>query len=181
MRSHAIVTAVGADRLGIVDDISKEILNVSCNIEESRMALLGGDFAALLLVSGEMDAIERLIREAPAFGTKLGLAVQARTTSAPSEAVDALPYLLESASFDSPGIVHSIAAVLRRAGVNIAAMETDTAPAPWTGAPMFTMRARIAVPRTVSIATLRRDLMALEGEFNLDLTLSSAATVAAER
>jgi glycine cleavage system transcriptional repressor len=181
MRKYAIVTAVGSDRVGIVDDIAREILDQSCNIEESRMALLGGDFAALLLVSGEADAVESLIREAPSFGTKLALAVQARATSAPLETVDALPYLLESASFDTPGIVHSITAVLRRAGINISSMETDTAPAPWTGAPMFTVRARIAVPRSVSIAELRSDLRALEGEFNLDLTLSSAATAAIER
>ncbi len=181
MRSHAIVTAVGADRVGIVDDISREILALSCNIEESRMALLGGDFAALLLVSGETEAVERLFHEAPAFAVKLGLTVQARATAAPQEAADALPYLLESASYDTPGIVHSIATVLRRAGINIASLETDTAPAPWTGAPMFTLRARIAVPRSVSVPALRRDLLALEGEFNLDLKLTSASTATIER
>ena len=181
MKGYAIVTAVGKDRVGIVDDISREVLDLECNIEESRMALLGGDFAALLLVSGEADAVDRLIHEAPAFAAKLVLAVQARTTSAPTETVDALPYLLESASFDTPGIVHSITAVLRRTGVNIASMETDTSPAPWTGAPMFTLRARIAVPRSVSVGVLRRDLEALESELNLDLTLNSAATASVER
>lgn len=181
MRGHAIVTAVGADRVGIVDDIAREILGLACNIEESRMALLGGDFAALLLVSGEAEAIARLIQDAPGFGTKLGLVTQARSTAAPSAAVDALPYLLESASYDTPGIVHSITAVLRRAGINIASMETETDPAPWTGAPMFTLRARIAVPRSVSVAALRRELSALESEFNLDLTLTSAVTSSIER
>jgi len=42
MQSHVILTAIGTDRLGIVDDLSQDILRRSCNIEESRMATFRG-------------------------------------------------------------------------------------------------------------------------------------------
>ncbi|HCM27469.1 MAG: hypothetical protein A2Z99_20790 [Treponema sp. GWB1_62_6] len=175
MKAHALVTAIGSDRVGIVEDMAAEILEFGCNIEESRMALLGGDFAVLLLVSGESAPIDKLIEALDAVGSRLGLVATARRTRAPETSGDALPYLLESASLDTPGIVRSVAAVLRRSGVNIADLETDTAPAPWTGAPMFTMRARLLVPRGVSVSALRKELETVELEHNLDLTLKSAA------
>ena len=180
MRTHALVTAIGADRIGIVEELASEILSSNCNIEESRMALLGGEFAALLLVSGEAAAIDGLVGALPSIGERLRLVATVRRTTSPEVTSDALPYLLESASLDTPGIVRAVAAVLRRSGVNIADLETDTSPAPWTGAPMFTMRARLLVPRNVSVAALRKELEAVETEHNLDLSLKSAAMGAQE-
>jgi len=174
MLSHALLTAVGPDRIGIVDDISAAILARECNIEESRMALLGGDFAALILFSGSPAAVERLIADAEAIGGALGLAASAKRTETPAQMADALPYVLESSSLDTHGIVHAIAATLRRYGINIADLETETVPAPWTGAPLFNMRARLSVPRSVSIVEIRRELAGLEGEHNLDLRLYPA-------
>lgn len=175
MKRHILLTAVGPDRVGIVDDLSKAVLDRGCNIEESRMALLGGDFAALLLASGTESAVGALMAGCADLGAALKLSVTARLTAAPVPSEGAVPYILETASVDAPGIVQSVASVLRKAGVNIADLETDTAPAPWTGAPMFTMKARLSVPSSVPVHTLREALAALEAEHNLDLSLVSAA------
>lgn len=174
MKAHALLTAVGADRIGIVDDVSAAVLERRCNIEESRMALLGGEFAALVLVSGEDEAIARLISDAEEIGKSVGLTASARRTESPAQKGDALPYVLESSSLDTNGIVHSVAAVLRRYGINIADLESETVPAPWTGAPLFNMRARLSLPRGVSVSAVRRELEALESEHNLDLRLYPA-------
>ena len=42
---HVAVTAVGADRPGIVAAVSRALYDVGGNIEDSRMAILGGHFA----------------------------------------------------------------------------------------------------------------------------------------
>ena len=52
MKNHALLTAFGADRVGIVDDLTSLILEARCNVEESRMSVLGGEFAVILLFSG---------------------------------------------------------------------------------------------------------------------------------
>ena len=49
-RAYAVLTAIGPDRVGIVDDVSGAVSEGSCNIEESKMAVLGGEFAVIMLV-----------------------------------------------------------------------------------------------------------------------------------
>jgi glycine cleavage system transcriptional repressor len=172
MKSYAILTAVGADRVGIVDDLTSVILGRRCNIEESRMAVLGGEFAIVLLFSGEEAGVRTLLEELPARGAELGLGISAKETVPPKADPQSRPYLLESVSLDTPGIVHSVTSLLRKHGVNIEDLETDTTPAPWTGAPLFSMRARLSVPGGTPIARLREELEDLEAETNLDLKLS---------
>jgi glycine cleavage system transcriptional repressor len=180
MKSHAILTAVGPDRVGIVDDLTILVLERRCNVEESRMAVLGGEFAVILLFSGDREDVEGLIRDMPGRGKSLGLQVALKETQPPATSPDSRPYLLESVSLDTPGIVHSITSLLRRHGVNIGDLETDTVPAPWTGAPMFVMKARLTLPAAVPIAGLREELEALETEQNLDIKLTAISATQVE-
>jgi glycine cleavage system transcriptional repressor len=180
MKSHAILTASGADRVGIVDDLAALILERRCNVEESRMAVLGGEFAVILLLSGKQEDVQELIRELSGQEKSLGLRITLRETAAPRPTPDTRPYLLESVSLDTPGIVHSITSLLRRHGVSIDDLETDTTPAPWTGAPMFVMRARVTLPADVAVATLRDELELLESEQNLDIKFSPISPLQAE-
>jgi glycine cleavage system transcriptional repressor len=172
MRGFAIVTAIGSDRVGIVDDLTTAILEKQCNIEESRMAVLGGEFAVMLLLSGSPEDIEALIEASQAIAKDLDLHISMKPTVAPQTKPQMRPYMIESVSLDTPGIVHAITALLRRYGINIENLETDTTAAPWTGAPMFVMRARISVPQDVSLATLREEIETLETEQNLDIKLT---------
>lgn len=176
MRSYILITAIGQDRVGIVDDIAAILLSRKCNIEESRMALLGGDFAALVLASGDPSAVASVIASVSEMERSLQLTISAKETSAPTASLGCLPYFLESSSLDSEGIVHAVTAVLRRYSVNIADLETETVPAPWTGAPLFNLKARLSIPREASISHLRTDLEALETELNLDIRLYPAVT-----
>jgi len=74
-------------------------------------------------------------------------------------------------SLDTPGIVHTVTAALRKHGVNIESLETDTAAAPWTGAPMFRMRAHVVIGPDVEIGKLKDDLAHLEAGQDLDVIL----------
>ncbi len=60
MDHHAVLTAIGADRPGLVDEVSAYVLERGGNLEDSRMVNLHGQFAMMLLVSGDEDAIDRL-------------------------------------------------------------------------------------------------------------------------
>jgi glycine cleavage system transcriptional repressor len=171
MRRFAILTAIGSDRVGIVDDLTTAILEKQCNIEESRMAVLGGEFAVMLLLSGSQEDIEALIEASEPIAAKLDLHISMKPTVEPKTRPQMRPYMIESVSLDTPGIVHAITALLRRHGINIENMETDTTAAPWTGAPMFVMRGRISIPPEVSLATLREEIETLETDQNLDIKL----------
>jgi glycine cleavage system regulatory protein len=94
---------------------------------------------------------------------------RATSTARGQRAEEGRPYLLETVSWDSPGIVHTVTAVLCRNGVNRESLETDTAPAPWTGAPMFRMRAHVVVGPRVEVVKLKDDLAHLEAGQDLDV------------
>lgn len=137
------------------------------------MALLGGEFVSILLVSGESNRLAPLLDELPRIGSGLGLHVELRSTDSPLPDSDSRPYSLESISLDTPGILHSVTGLLRKFGVNIQDLGTETTAAPWTGAPMFVMKARLAVPKTVSVKRLRNELDELSLEHDLDIKLTA--------
>ena len=166
-----MLTAVGPDRVGIVDDLSGAISAAGCNIEESKMSVLGGEFAVIMLVSGPAVSVGGLSKSLPGLGRKLTLHVECRATHEPRAGEKGRPYLLEAVSLDTPGIVHSVTALLRNHGINIEDLETDTGCAPWTGAPMFRMKAHLMVGTAVSIPRLKEDLFRLQQENDLDIAL----------
>lgn len=170
-KAFAVLTAIGADRVGIVDDLAAAVSSGGCNIEESKMAVLGGEFAVIMLVSASPASLEAVVRALPDLGSSLGLRIESKPTREPRAGDQGRPYLLEAVSLDTPGIVHSVTAILRGYGINIEELSTDTAAAPWTGAPMFRLKARLIVGPTVSIARLKEDLDLLQQEHDLDIAL----------
>jgi glycine cleavage system transcriptional repressor len=172
MESYAIITAYGNDRVGLADDISMKVLSYDCNIEESKMAVLGGAFAVVVLISGGEEYVDALVQDAGRFGSELGLTVSAARTVGHREDPSGRPYRIETTSLDTPGIVHAITGLLRESGINIEDMETETARAPFTGAPMFHMRIRAVVPQSVRIQALKERLDDIALERDLDVSLS---------
>lgn len=171
MTAVAVLTATGTDRVGIVDDLSAALLQYGSNIEESRMALLGGEFALIALVSGTSESLGKLLDGLENLQAEVGLSITGKLTTPAAQDNIGRPYVLESVSLDTPGIVHSVTGLLRRNGINIDDLETETSGAPFTGAPMFRMRATVILPPEVRVVAFREDLDRLAVEQDLDLTL----------
>jgi glycine cleavage system transcriptional repressor len=176
MDQYAVITAVGSDRPGLVDVISKFILDAGCNLEDSRMAVLGGEFAMLILVSGDADAVGRLIDGAEAAGGDSGLAIQARRTRAPGReaAAGVIPYQVSAYSMDHPGIVQQVSHFLAERGINVRVMDTHVAPAPVSGQPLFSLVAIIDVPASENVRALRRGLEEIGDVENTDIEVKPA-------
>ena len=58
--TRAVVAAIGEDRPGLVNDLAKLALDLKLSIEDSRMTVLGGEFAVLMSVAGGGLALARL-------------------------------------------------------------------------------------------------------------------------
>ena len=71
MNDFLVLTAIGEDRPGIVDDLTRVLLNAELNIEDSRMSLLGGEFAIILLLNGTPDALKQIQQEKSQLETVL--------------------------------------------------------------------------------------------------------------
>ncbi|MGB7158438.1 MAG: ACT domain-containing protein [Tepidisphaeraceae bacterium] len=174
---HAILTAIGTDRPGLVDEVSQFIFERGGNIEDSRMVNLRGQFAMVVLIGGSEEAIRKVEAklDALAQNSRIRAEIQpAADAAAPLAARDAIPYRLTATAIDQQGLVHRIAHVLRELGVNIESLDTRLAAAPYTGAPVFEMELVVAVPRSAPLSKLRDQLGKLCDELNIDWQLEPA-------
>lgn len=174
MSEQMVITALGADRPGIVDQLSKMLYSQQLNIEDSRMSSLGGSFAILLLVSGSKKAIDEFASKTAQIETDLQMRLLIRTSEAALSTEKLLPYRVEVVAMDHPGIVHNLASFFSSRQINIVDLETDCYPAPHTGTAMFSLLMTIGVPATVSIKKLRAEFLDTCDELNIDASLTSA-------
>jgi glycine cleavage system transcriptional repressor len=174
MTHHAIFTAIGSDRPGLVDEVSQFIFERGGNIEDSRMVNLRGQFAMMVLVGGEDAALDKIRAELGYFSHASHLHAELKPIEAPkTPGGAAMPYRLTATAMDQAGLVHRIAHALRTLDVNIESMDTQLSAAPITGAPMFEMELLMSVPRTTPIAKLREQMTKLCDELNIDWQLAA--------
>jgi glycine cleavage system transcriptional repressor len=171
---YLAITASGEDRIGLVDKFTARINDSGCNIEDSRMAVLGGQFAIIMLLSGPWNALSKLESQLADLGEQLGLAVVHKRTRAREQGKSLIPYHVEVVSMDHPGIVHKLASFFAARAINIEEMDTDTYPAPHTGTPMFKVNMTIGIPGETHIPTLRGDFLDYCDDLNLDALFEPA-------
>src|SRR3954462_12602355 len=169
---HVILTAIGADRPGLVDEVSEFIFARGGNIEDSRMVNLRGQVAMMVLIGSPEPTLARVKSEMWQLQQQSGLQIELRPASeARAGSAQAAPYRLRGGAIDQPGLVHRLSHLLRAANVNIESLETQLKPAPVTGTPMFEMEIVISIPRSTSIAQLKEQIGATCGELNIDFEL----------
>lgn len=174
MNEYLVLSALGADRPGIVDQLARAAAQNACNIDDSRMAVMGGEFAVLMLVSGAPAAVAALEKDAPALGEKLGLMVMTRRTRQRAPQPSARPYRIEVSALDQPGLVHELANFFASRHINIEALDTDTYAAPHTGSQMFGLHMTVNIPSSVQVAPLREEFLAHCDARNLDASFEAA-------
>lgn len=168
--NYLVITASGEDRVGLVDRLSGRIADSGCNIEESRMAVLGGQFALIMLVAGPWNALSKLEGQLEPLGEQLGLTIVHKRTQKRERTKAAVPYSVEVVAMDHPGIVRNLATFFSRNGINIEELQTNTYPAPHTGTPMFSVIMTVGIQADIHISTLRGDFLDYCDDLNLDAT-----------
>ncbi len=176
-KQYFILSLLASDRPGIVDEVSSFLFERECNIEDSRMAVLGGEFAAVLLASGAASSAEKVEADLGQLEAAGRLQVQFKRTGAPGERAlkEALAYRIRATALDHPGIVFKLSRRLHEKGINIRSAETETLSAPFGGSPLFHLEMVVEVPPTLPVSQLRAFLTELADEENMDLELHSAA------
>jgi glycine cleavage system transcriptional repressor len=130
MTQYLLITAVGRDRPGLVAGITEALLVGGCNVEDSSMTRLGGDFAMILLVRHAEASPEPIRQRLEKAGEALNLSITMR----PLSEEDVRDTEDEGASFhlsvygaDKAGIVHAIARSLADLGASITDLRTTVA------------------------------------------------------
>ncbi|MDJ0785623.1 MAG: ACT domain-containing protein [Myxococcota bacterium] len=178
MKRWYLLTAIGRDRPGLVADLAKLVLECDANLEDSRMTILGSDFAVMLLCSSDQSSVG----DALAVGAKRlerdhGLTILLRhLEEGPRSAIPAPGsrlYRVEAAGEDRAGIVASICGVLAEGGVNIADLSTRSRPGPG-GSPHYELRITAEVPDGTSPRELREALEREADRLVIDVSLMPA-------
>lgn len=170
MKTFMILFTVGKDRPGIVDDVSTLLFERGANIEDSRMAVLGGCFSIMTLFSCGSDALDAIKSD---LGTLKALDLETFLYEAQDPAASlpqvSLPLKLEVIAMDHPGIVQKVVRVLHDHQVNIQTLNTRVIRAPLSGAPLFDLLLEAEVPPEQPIMGLKTELLNLAEDLNLDI------------
>lgn len=168
---HVILTAIGQDRPGLVEEVTAVIAADGGSIEDSRMVNLRGQFAMMVLIRMEAAALEALKDRLPLLQRQSQLHAELHKVAPPQEAVERVAYRLRASALDRQGLVHGIAHLLSSGGVNIENLQTHLKPAPVSGAPTFEMELLVSVPAAASLVNLRQELARVCEEANIDWEL----------
>ncbi|HSO78991.1 MAG: glycine cleavage system protein R [Chromatiaceae bacterium] len=170
-KTYLVISALGEDQPGIVNRLSKVLLDQGCNIEDSRMTVLGGEFAVMLLVEGKWNTLAKLEIVLPELERQLGMTIIFKRTSERATGKNLLPYGVDVVAMDHPGIVNNLAEFFAERNINIEDMSTSSYAAAHTGTSMFSVRMTVGVPADIHIAGLREEFMDYCDDLNLDAVL----------
>jgi glycine cleavage system transcriptional repressor len=171
--TSVVVSAVGADRPGIVAAVSRALYECGANIEDASMSILRGHFTMTLVVAG--DAGAAAVEAALAGAARdLGLLLGVREIGDDVETAPAVaPYVVSVYGADRAGIVARVTGLLADRGVNVTDLTTRLQGG--SGAETYVMLIEVDVPETADEAALGRDLAAVAADLGVTATLHAAA------
>lgn len=172
MDTHLVISAIGHNRPGLIDELSRVFLDCGCNIGDSRMAVLGSELAMMMALSGHWNAIAKLENMLPKLEESLDIRVISKRSDPRVGTENLIPYGIEVVSIDHPGIVYEVANFFSRRGINVEDLYTSCYPAPHTGASMFALHMTIGIPADAAIASVRGDFMDFCDDLNLDAMMA---------
>jgi len=169
------VTAIGADRPGIVAAVTAALVEHGCNLEDTSMSILRGHFAMVLIVDAP-DHVTAGALEADlgAATASLELVVAVRDVEGVADA-DGSGRAGEESSWtvvvygaDHPGIVFGITRLLADRGVNIVDLTTRV-----TGSdrPIYAMVMEVSMPSGLDAGALQGDLERVAADLGVECTL----------
>ncbi|KAJ3340324.1 hypothetical protein HDU93_007165 [Gonapodya sp. JEL0774] len=179
---YVVLSMVGKDKVGIVKDFSHYLTSLGANVEESRMSLLGGDFAIIVLVSLRgMPADQGLAKFKAGLAEKFpDFLIHARLTEGGEELPveqssqggeeELVAFEIQVDGPDSPGIVAAVTTVLAARNITVTNLETETTAAAFAGYPLFRMDLECRM--TLSQATeVERELETVEERFGVAVSV----------
>ncbi|MDO8863900.1 ACT domain-containing protein [Haliea sp. E1-2-M8] len=170
MKTSFIVTFIGDDRPGLVQELSSAIERCGGNWHESRLSQLGGKFAGLVLVSLPEDADEALQQALKSLDSS-GISVRVTPASAIPVCGEGRRVTLAVLGPDRPGIVREISRALAAEQVNVIEMESGVSSAPMSGEPLFRADILAEIPQSASMDALEDALEAIAEEMTLEIDL----------
>lgn len=176
MTHRWIVTALGKDRPGIVAGVTKILYKLGCNLEDSAMTRLEGEFAIMLIFSATAKLTEPILRKAFApLERQLKLVVHLKALSKPEAGAPrkaGRAFLISAYGADRLGIVFRVAEALAQRGINITDVHTHRSTG--AGPSLYLMLLEVEVPSRITSQTLEQHLKQLGKTLGIEVSLRSS-------
>ncbi len=168
-----VITFIGDDRTGIVEQLAAAISHHGGNWLESRVSQLEGKFAGIISIEldGSVAELELALKQLPA-GTWSAHVTPA--DGAPSAQGSNIALALVGP--DRPGIVREISSALAQASISVVSMDTALDNAAFTGEPLFRATLKAYAPTTIPREQWADRLFAIGDAMGLDIDLDDPAS-----
>lgn len=124
MSDWFMLTVIGQDQKGIVADVTETLFELKCDLGETSMIRLGGNFTMMCMVhfSGEQAALEAALM---ARSKELGLKIHIDSIDAHLHDHQIPNIRVTMHGADRPGMVASVTKQLKQLDFNILELESD--------------------------------------------------------
>jgi len=166
MKNILVVSVIGQDKPGLVEQLAAVISQQQGNWLESSFSRLAGQFAGIVkvAVNGDGTLLLAALQALPSLDVRGVLdAEQAEVANAASQSV-----ALSLVGHDRIGIVKDVSSILAHFGVNVEKLETWLDSAPMSGEMMFHAQALLSAPISVDLGHVRRDLEAIADDLMVE-------------
>lgn len=170
MREVAI-TAVGADRPGIVASITEALLALGGNLADCRAALLRGSFAVVVAAAVPDEVTDEALRAALAEFTDLGLGVWIGPADAPAAHDRRDRCVISVYGADHPGIVAAVSRALADRAVNIVDLSSRVVGEP----ALYVLGLEVELPEGLGPEALRASLEPVARAQGVELSVEAEA------
>ena len=165
-----LITAVGEDRPGMAHALAQSLAQLGCNIEDTTMTRLSGEFAMILVVSPPAEiGAESLSDQLASLQKTHGLFLNCKSFEAPRAMQSAAHsrWVISVYGPEKSGLLARITGVLAGCGVNITDVQTRVA----SGGALYVMVFETEVPATLDTEVLRETLADAAREIGVDVSL----------
>ena len=169
-RASLVVTAIGADRPGLVSMLSERAQGFGANWAGSRMTNLAGQFAGIVhfdVPAANAEPLAQALRGLETAGVRILIAQTETPAAPPGRRI----VKLELTGVDRPGIIRDLSRNLAERGVSIDDLHTEIVDDGASTQHLFKVRAMLVVPEALSNETLGAALDKLASEMMLDMAL----------
>ena len=165
---HLILTVIGDDRPGLVEELATAVSAHDGNWLEASLAHLSGKFAGIVRVA---VPAERSAALQTALTKLSGLKVSAALADTEKSAPAGRRFSLELVGHDRIGIVKEVSQVLARHAVNVEELATHTSSAPMSAEILFNAQAELLAAPDFNVQALKADLERISNDLMVDITL----------
>ncbi len=174
-----LMTAAGKDRPGIVAGLSRVLYESGCNIADTSMTQLRGEFAMILMIRPPRGVTLEVLRSRFRSVQKrhrlsILLKKLTRAESAQRKGGSGRSVMISVYGSDRPGIVATVTDLLADRRVNITDLNTRVIGS--KKKPVYVMVMEADLPAKLSVKALGRDLDRLRGKLTVDIALHPIET-----